>query len=139
MKGEANDGTRVPPLLELVVVLALIGLLVLLVGPAAGNQSRRVRIQTGAEQLSADLERARSEALEWGTTVSLEVTGSDRHTMDFIGDRKLEGIPFASTPSEVEFAPLGSRRRARRPSCSSRATTAARCDSRLWGFAGVED
>lgn len=96
-------------LIELLIVLALVAVLVLISVAGYRAVRRSARLDSAAQQLVADLQRARSEAVRRNQVVTVVRSGEDRYEIDGSETRRLpEGAVFdASSTDTVRFAPFG--------------------------------
>lgn len=94
---------------ELLIALALIGILSAITGPRIGEALRRHALEGAAQQLALDMARAQSEAVKRNRNVSLTRVGLTGYSVDG-GPATVftDQVQFASTsPTTVTFASFG--------------------------------
>ena len=96
-------------LIELVIVVALIGMLLAIALPRALESRRQLTLDSAATQLSGDLARARVEAVRRNTLVHVAKLSSTTYSISFVGERSLpDGVTFGPTSADtVTFAAFG--------------------------------
>lgn len=96
-------------LVEMLVVVVMIGIMSSIALPGYARMQRRWQVESAAQQLVADLHRARVEALKRNDNVFLAKSGANTYTIRFLGTRTLpNGASFATgAPDTVRFAAFG--------------------------------
>jgi prepilin-type N-terminal cleavage/methylation domain-containing protein len=95
-------------LIELLLVLAIFGIVAGIATPSAQKVGRGTRLTSGAQQLIGDMRLARTEAIRRNTSIYVARTGASTYHIQNIGDRTLpEGVTFASGPDTIRFAAFG--------------------------------
>ena len=94
---------------ELLIALALIGILSAITGPRITEAMRRHALEAAANQLALDMNRAQSEAIKRNAPVSLTRVGLTGYSINGGPATVLsDGVAFASTsPATVTFASFG--------------------------------
>ena len=113
-------------LVELLIIVAVIGVLAAIAIPRFGEINRTWRLDSAAQQLLGDLHRARVEAIKRNAVVFVAKTDAASYTIQYVGTRRLpEPIVFGpGTPDTVRFAPFG-------PALTGAATYAVELGGRL--------
>lgn len=94
-------------LLEILIALTLMGILGAIVGPRMASRFSATRVETAAQQVMGDLERARLEAIKRNAPVTFKRTGDATYSITYVGTRSLGAATFSSAPDSVRFAPFG--------------------------------
>lgn len=102
-------------LIEVVVIMAVVGLLVGVVGPRIAATRRTYNLIEGTQQLAADLRRARAEALRLNTSVNFTRSTATTYTLSrttggtTLWTRQLpNGVTFTVSPdAAVTFTAFG--------------------------------
>ena len=94
---------------ELLIALAMIGILSAITGPRITEAMRRHALDGAAQQLALDMNRAQSEAVKRNSNVSLTRVGLTGYSVN--GGPAIvfaDGVAFVSTsPATVTFASFG--------------------------------
>jgi prepilin-type N-terminal cleavage/methylation domain-containing protein len=95
-------------LIEMMLVVSVMGILMAMVAPRFGNMRLRLQVESAAQQLVRDLNRARTEAVKRNATVYLAKTSTTQYDLQHVGIRDLPGgVTFVSGPDTVKFAAFG--------------------------------
>lgn len=95
-------------LIELLIVIAIVGILVTFAVPRIGVIRARMQIDGAAQQVLGDLRRARSEALKRNRSILMQKTGASTYAVDSIGVRTLpDGAVFSAGSDSVRFGAFG--------------------------------
>ncbi|MDX1622716.1 MAG: GspH/FimT family pseudopilin [Gemmatimonadota bacterium] len=106
-EGRGPSGSRSGfSLIEILAAVVLLGIAVSIAAPQVADISRRMQVDSAAQQVLGALERARTEAIKRNRAVKVTF-GEEMYTIQYVGARTLEGARFASAPDSVKFAPFG--------------------------------
>ena len=98
-------------LLEMLTVLAIVGVVSALVFPQLGRASRRAQLYRDRSVLLADLRRARADAARGGHSVTVEIlAGGEAYQPGRGPVRRLEHERLSGEPESIAFFPDGSAR-----------------------------
>ena len=96
-------------LVEILLVVALLGILAAVAMPGMASLTRGMRIEGSAQALVGDLHRARSEAIKRNTSVAVTTVGANTYRVENVGLRWLdEEVSFSvDSPDTVQFTGFG--------------------------------
>jgi prepilin-type N-terminal cleavage/methylation domain-containing protein len=95
-------------LLEVIVVIAIMGVAASVALPPLLTASRTSRLEVSVQQLIGDLRVARTEAIRRNAPVYVARTGGSTYHVQHVGHRSLpDGVTFQSGPDTVRFAAFG--------------------------------
>lgn len=94
-------------LIEALFGIAVLAVLTALAIPSVQGLSAQSRAAAAAEQLAGDLALARTEAVKRNRAATVEITGTSTYTVEFVGNRSLDGADFREAPDSVRFASFG--------------------------------
>lgn len=95
-------------LLELVIVIAVAGILFAGAYPASARIQQRMRLENAAEQVARDLTRAKSEAIKNNAPVSFDRTGDATYQLGSASRKLPESVRFREPSSQtIRFAAFG--------------------------------
>jgi len=103
-RGQRIGGFTLP---ELLISLAIVGVLATLASPQFGRAHRGAVLGGAAEQLLGDFQRAQAEAIKRNRGVTIHKTGEASYDIEFLGSATLDGATFAQGPDTVRLAPFG--------------------------------
>jgi len=104
-----RSGSRGFTLVEILMTLAVVGILAAIATPRIESLSRTLRIEGSAQAFVGDLNRARTEAIKNNATATVALTGAQTYRIAGIGTRYLdEEVRFTGTsPDTVRFTGFG--------------------------------
>ena len=104
-----RPGTRGFTLVEILMTLAVVGILAAIATPRIERLSRSLRIEGSAQAFVGDLNRARTQAIKHNATVTVALTGAQAYRIAGVGTRNLdEEVRFTGTsPDSVNFTGFG--------------------------------
>lgn len=85
-------------LIELMVGIAILGIVVLATLPSMGDMVTNSRLQSAAQTLQTTAQWARSEAIKRNVTVQLQAAG---------GELRVTADPLGAAPERIRTVPLG--------------------------------
>lgn len=94
-------------LLEILIAITVMALLTAIVGPRVVAYAQQSQVETAAQQLLGDLERARTAAIKRNTTVTFARSGPGSYSIEYVGSRSFDSVTFSSAPDSVVFASFG--------------------------------
>jgi type II secretory pathway pseudopilin PulG len=95
-------------LVELLVVLAMVGAIMVVAMPSITKFRQRMRLDSAAYELVGDLQLAQVEAVKRNQSLQVTLMGTTQYQIDSIGTRTLtDGVEFYSAPVAVRFAAFG--------------------------------
>ena len=104
-------GARRPgfTMIEVVFVLVFFSIVMTMMLPSMVSSQQKMRIDAAAQQLTIDLSRARSEAVNRNQAVTVTRTGATTYGIPGVGDRELDGKVMFDTGSAttITFASYG--------------------------------
>ena len=102
-------GRRGVTLLELVIVVAIVGITAGFAWPKFIETRQQMAVESAAQRLVRDLGLARTEAIKRNRPVSLRRIGMDSYQIDSVPPREFaDGLRFAGgSPLIVTFVPFG--------------------------------
>jgi len=98
-------------MIELVLVMTIIGTVATIAVPPMVGSQNKLRLDAAVQQLTVDLARARSEAMNRNQTVTVTRTEANRYTVPSVGVRELDthitfGTGSATTISFTSYGAL---------------------------------
>jgi prepilin-type N-terminal cleavage/methylation domain-containing protein len=95
-------------LLELLLVLAIIGVLLSIGAPRLVQANRSGHLEWTRQAFIGDLRLARQEAIRRNTSIAVRRTGANTYSIDSIGTRTLPtGVSFTGGPDSLRISPFG--------------------------------
>jgi prepilin-type N-terminal cleavage/methylation domain-containing protein len=96
-------------LTELLLVMVIFTTVASMMAPSIVSSQNRGRMDAAVQQLTIDLARARSEAMNRNETVTVTRTGTNRYTVPLVGERELDRqITFGSgSAATISFTSYG--------------------------------
>ena len=89
-------------MIEMLLVVVIMGILMAVVAPRFGNMRVKLQVESAAQQLVRDLNRARTEAVKRNANVYLAKTSTTAYDLQHVGARSLpNNVTFASGPDTV--------------------------------------
>jgi prepilin-type N-terminal cleavage/methylation domain-containing protein len=95
-------------LVELLIVLAMVGILAGVALPKAAAIQESIELESGAQELMRELNRAQVRAIKENRTVAFSVASSTEYRVGADAPRALpNGLHFGSSPAPIQFASFG--------------------------------